>query len=141
MRPWSRGHLLQQLRLLEGFDMRALGHNSAAYIHTVTEAAKLAFGIARRTTATPITFRYPLPELLSDTYAAARRPLIGPDRAALDLRPGDPYSVVPCAPPGLWSGESGSVAPYTWRSSIARATWSRPRLVAPGSPARRSLMA
>src|SRR5439155_1734276 len=37
--PWSQGPVfLQQLRLLEGYDLHALGHNSTAYIHTVIEA-------------------------------------------------------------------------------------------------------
>ena len=41
---WSQGPVfLQQLALLEGFDLNNMGHNSADYIHTVTEAAKLAF--------------------------------------------------------------------------------------------------
>ena len=42
--PWSQAPVfLQQLRLLEGFDLAAMGHASAEYIHTVTECAKLAF--------------------------------------------------------------------------------------------------
>src|SRR5262249_50257219 len=42
--PWSQGPVfLQQLALLEGIDLRAMGHNSAAYLHTLVEAAKLAF--------------------------------------------------------------------------------------------------
>ena len=64
----------------------------------------------------------PLPELLSDTYTAARRQLIDPDRAALDLRPGDPYSGAALRlGQGPWSGASGSVAPCTWRWWTARA--------------------
>ena len=83
---------LQQLRLLEGYDLRALGHNSAAYIHTVTEVSKLAFADREAYYGDPDFVHVPLPELLSDTYTAARRQLIDPDRAALDLRPGEPYS-------------------------------------------------
>ena len=42
--PWSQAPVfLQQLRLLEGFDLEAMGHASAEYVHTVTECAKLAF--------------------------------------------------------------------------------------------------
>ena len=42
--PWTQGPVfLQQLRLLEGYNLRKLGHNSTQYIHTVMEAAKLAF--------------------------------------------------------------------------------------------------
>ena len=91
--PWSQGPVfLQQLRLLEGYDLRALGHNSTAYIHTVTEASKLAFADREAYYGDPDFVHVPLPELLSDTYTAARRQLIDPDRAALDLRPGEPYS-------------------------------------------------
>ena len=35
--------LLQVLNILEGFDLRAMGHNSADYIHTVIEAMKLGY--------------------------------------------------------------------------------------------------
>jgi gamma-glutamyltranspeptidase/glutathione hydrolase len=91
--PWSQGPVfLQQLRLLEGYDLCALGHNSPAYIHTVTEASKLAFADREAYYGDPDFVHVPLPELLSDTYTAARRQLIDPDRAALDLRPGQPYS-------------------------------------------------
>src|SRR5262249_21326826 len=47
--PWSQGPVfLQQLRLLEGYDLPALGHNSASYVHTVIEAAKLAYADRER---------------------------------------------------------------------------------------------
>jgi len=91
--PWSQGPVfLQQLRLLEGYDLRALGHNSAAYIHLVTEASKLAFADREAYYGDPDFVPVPLPELLSDTYTAARRQLIDPDQASLQLRPGDPYT-------------------------------------------------
>lgn len=42
--PWSQGPVfLQQLALLEGFDLKGMGHNTADYIHTLAEATKLAF--------------------------------------------------------------------------------------------------
>ena len=89
--PWSQGPVfLQQLRLLEGYDLRALGHNSAAYIHLVTEASKLAFADREAYYGDPDFVHVPLPELLSDTYTVARRQLIDPERASLELRPGDP---------------------------------------------------
>jgi gamma-glutamyltranspeptidase/glutathione hydrolase len=89
--PWSQGPVfLQQLRLLEGYDLRALGHNSAAYIHLVTEASKLAFADREAYYGDPDFVHVPLPELLADTYTAARRQLIDPERASLELRPGDP---------------------------------------------------
>ena len=99
--PWSQGPVfLQQLRLLEGYDLRALGHNSAAYIHTVTEVSKLAFADREAYYGDPDFVHVPLPELLSDTYTAARRQLIDPDRAALDLRPGALQRRCPALRPG-----------------------------------------
>ena len=68
------------------------GHNSAAYIHCVTEASKLAFADREAYYGDPDFVPVPLPELLSDTYTAARRQLIDPEHASLELRPGDPYT-------------------------------------------------
>ncbi len=89
--PWSQGPVfLQQLRLLQDDDLRALGHNSVAYVHLLTEAGKLAFADREAYYGDPDFIHVPLPELLSETYAAERRRLIDPDRASLELRPGDP---------------------------------------------------
>jgi gamma-glutamyltranspeptidase/glutathione hydrolase len=97
--PWSQGPVfLQQLRLLEGFDVAALGHNSAAYIHLVTEAAKLAFADREAYYGDPAFISVPLPELLSEAYAAVRRALIDPQCASLELRPGDPLRGQPLRP-------------------------------------------
>ena len=89
--PWSQGPVfLQQLALLEGFDLQALGHNSADYVHTVTEAAKLAFADREQYYGDPDFVDVPLDGLLSKDYAAARRSLIDPAHASLDQRPGNP---------------------------------------------------
>jgi gamma-glutamyltranspeptidase/glutathione hydrolase len=94
--PWSQGPVfLQQLRLLEGYDLRAMGHNSAAYIHLATEVSKLAFADREAYYGDPDFVHVPLPELLSDAYTAARRQLIDPERASLELRPGDPATGAP----------------------------------------------
>ena len=90
--PWSQGPVfLQQLTLLEGFDLKVLGHNSADAIHLITEAAKLAFADRERYYGDPEFVAVPLRGLLSKAYAAARRDLIDPRRASLELRPGNPY--------------------------------------------------
>jgi gamma-glutamyltranspeptidase / glutathione hydrolase len=90
--PWSQGPVfLQQLALLEGFDLRALGHNSARYIHVLMEAAKLAMADRERYYGDPEFVEVPLAGLLSKAYAAARRELIDPHAASTALRPGDPY--------------------------------------------------
>ncbi len=92
--PWSQGPVfLQQLRLLEGFDLRTMGHNSADYVHTVIEAAKLAFADREAYYADPEFTRVPMEGLLSARYAELRRPLIDPARASIELRPGDPIGM------------------------------------------------
>lgn len=98
--PWSQGPVfLQQLRLLEGFDLQALGHNSADYIHLLTEAAKLAFADREAYYGDPAFVQVPLSELLSEAYTVQRRQLIDPQRASLELRPGDPVQGLPLRQP------------------------------------------
>ena len=83
--PWTQGPVfLQQLRLLDGFDLAKLGHNSAAYIHTVIEAAKLAFADRERFYGDPKFVDVPLKMLLSKEYADERRKLIDPKKASLE---------------------------------------------------------
>ena len=92
--PWSQGPVfLQQLALLEGFDLGAMGHNSAAYLHTLIESAKLAFADREAYYADPEFVDVPLNELFSERYAALRRALVDPERASTDLRPGDPRAM------------------------------------------------
>ncbi len=94
--PWTQGPVfLQQLNLLEGYDLAKLGHNSADYIHLLTEAAKLAFADREQYYGDPDFIEVPLAELLSKEYAAERRKLIAPNHASLELRPG---KVPPSAP-------------------------------------------
>ncbi|MGE5247327.1 MAG: gamma-glutamyltransferase family protein, partial [Verrucomicrobiota bacterium] len=94
--PWSQGPVfLQQLRLLERYDLAAMGHNSPAYIHLLIEAAKLAFADRERYYGDPGFADIPLGMLLSRRYAEARRKLIDPDRASMELRPGNAPPSVP----------------------------------------------
>jgi gamma-glutamyltranspeptidase / glutathione hydrolase len=87
--PWSQGPVfLQQLRLLEGFDLPKMGHNTATYIHTVVEASKLAFADREKFYGDPDFVDVPMKMLLSKEYAAERRQLIDPRKASLELRPG-----------------------------------------------------
>ena len=87
--PWGQGPvLLQQLSLLEGFDLRAMGRGSADALHTWVEAAKLAFADREACYGDPDFCEVPLGELLSPEYAAERRALIDPGQASLALRPG-----------------------------------------------------
>jgi gamma-glutamyltranspeptidase/glutathione hydrolase len=87
--PWSQGPVfLQQLRLLEGFDLAAMGAGSADALHTWAECAKLAFADREAVYADPCFEKVPLDRLLSDGYAQSRRALVDPGQASLELRPG-----------------------------------------------------
>ena len=86
--PWSQGPVLPQtLNLLSGFDLKAMGHNSVAYIHHLAEALKLAFSDRQRYYGDPQFVKVPLDVLLSFDYAAARRKLIRPNEAWPEMPP------------------------------------------------------
>ena len=93
--PWCQGPvLLQALTLLEGCDLRAQGHNSLRYIHTVTEAVKLAFADRDRYYGDPRFVQVPMAELLSKAYAERRRALIRENEAWPEMPPaGDPQTL------------------------------------------------
>jgi gamma-glutamyltranspeptidase/glutathione hydrolase len=105
-KPWGQGPVfLQQLALLEGFDLAAMGPGSADYIHTVTECAKLAFADREAWYGDPDFADVPVKALLSAEYADARRRLVGPDASA-ELRPGAPDGRQPVLP-GFITGSFG----------------------------------
>ena len=86
--PWCQGPmLLQALNLVEGIDLRGLGHNSAAYIHILIEAIKLAAADRDAYYGDPRFVDVPLATLLSPEYAAERRAMIRPDQAWPDMPP------------------------------------------------------
>ena len=91
--PWCQGPVnLQALQILEGFDLLGMGHNSAAYAHTVIEALKLAFGDREAYYGDPDFVNVPLEGLLSDSYAAERRAAINPRQATSEMPvAGDPW--------------------------------------------------
>ena len=84
---WCQGPvLLQIMSLLDGFDLKAMGHNSADYIHTVCESIKLAFADRERYYGDPRFVDVPLDYLLSEeNYAAARRGMIDPAMASAGM--------------------------------------------------------
>src|SRR5256714_1714748 len=91
---WTQGPaLVETLNLIEGYDLRAMGHNSADYIHTLTESLKLALADRDRYYGDPDFVKIPTTELLSKSYAALRRSLIEKDRASLAQQPGDPLNM------------------------------------------------
>jgi gamma-glutamyltranspeptidase/glutathione hydrolase len=111
-RPWCQGPtLLQMLRLLDGDDLAALGHNSADYVHTVAEAIKLVFADREKYYGDPDVIDVPMDRLLDPAYAAERRAMIDPARAW----PGMP-------PAGDIPGFGGvSFAPHVDRSAVETA--------------------
>jgi gamma-glutamyltranspeptidase/glutathione hydrolase len=85
---WSQGPaMLQTLNILEGYDLRSMGFNSAEYIHTITEALKLAYADRDTYYGDPKFNNLPADTLLSKAYAAERRKEIG-HTASMDFLPG-----------------------------------------------------
>ncbi|MEV1143560.1 gamma-glutamyltransferase [Micromonospora sp. NPDC049799] len=96
--PWSQGPVfLQQLALLDGCDLRSMGLGSAEYVHTVAEAAKLAFADREAWYGDPLHTPVPMDDLLAAGYSAERRSLIG-EHANLDPQPGRPDGAEPWIP-------------------------------------------
>ncbi len=115
-KPWGQGPVfLQQLALLGGFDLAAMGPGTADYLHTVTECGKLAFADREAWYGDPDFTDVPVKALLSAEYADARRRLVGPEASA-ELRPGAPEGRAPRLPDfvtGAAAGadDDGSVSP------------------------------
>jgi gamma-glutamyltranspeptidase / glutathione hydrolase len=81
--------LLQMLRILERYDLRAMGHNSADYLHHLIESKKIAYEDRARFYADPDFAEVPVATLLSDEYTEHRRSLLDPGRARTQVEHGD----------------------------------------------------
>ena len=81
---------LQILNLIEKFDLSAMGHNSAEYLHTLIEAKKIAYEDRARFYADMSFVDVPVKALVSKAYAERRRSLLDPNHASKKLDPGDP---------------------------------------------------
>jgi gamma-glutamyltranspeptidase / glutathione hydrolase len=93
---WTQGPvMLQALAILEGYDLRSMGHNSPEYLHTVIEAVKLAFADRDRHYGDPKFSKIPEQILLSREYAQQRRALIDPAHASMEHRPGTVDNTAP----------------------------------------------
>lgn len=90
---WVQGPaMLQALNILEGLDLKAMGYNSARYIHTLYQTMNLAFADRDFYYGDPYhPPAEPVQGLLSKDYAAQRRALINPEHNDAGARPGDPY--------------------------------------------------
>ena len=96
--PNSQGFvMLEALNILEGYDLKAMGRNSAPYLHAITESLKLSFADRNAYVGDPkFVPNIPMPALLSKEYAALRRAQIDPNRAiAGEPGPGDPRGMKP----------------------------------------------
>ena len=108
---WTQGPMLMQaLNILENFDLKAMGHNSPAYIHTVAEALKLCFGDREAFYGDPEFATVPIDGLLSKEYAAVRAGEIDPEGAYPEQRPaGDPWR---------FSTKAGRTAPQVMAAAL-----------------------
>jgi gamma-glutamyltranspeptidase / glutathione hydrolase len=100
--PNSQGFvMLEALNILEGYDLKQMGRNSAPYLHAITEALKLSFADRNAYVGDPkFVPNIPMAALLSKDYAAARRKQIDPNRAiAGEPAPGDPRGMKPSTAP------------------------------------------
>ena len=90
---WVQGPvMLQALNILEGIDLKAMGYNSARYIHTLYQAMNHAFADRDFYYGDPyVPPAEPIEGLLSKDYAKARRAQMNPERNDANVKPGDPY--------------------------------------------------
>ncbi|RYZ28412.1 MAG: gamma-glutamyltransferase family protein [Chitinophagaceae bacterium] len=93
LQQWTQGPmLLQALNILENFDLKSMGYNSAKYIHTIYQAMSLAFADRDFYYGDPYFAPLePIKGLLSKDYAKQRAALIGYDKNDPAIGPGDPY--------------------------------------------------
>ena len=113
--PWGQGPVfLQQLALLGGFDLAAMGQGSADWVHTIVECAKLAFADREAWYGDPRWSDVPMESLLSPEYASQRRRLVTGE-ASGDLVPGAPGGTAPRLPgyalAGFPGADSAGLAP------------------------------
>ena len=86
---WTQGPvLLEMFNLLEGYDLKSMGHNSPEYLHTLVEVAKLAFADRDMFYGDPKFSKIPESTLLDKDYAAKRQKLIDSKHASMESRPG-----------------------------------------------------
>ncbi|WP_425615913.1 gamma-glutamyltransferase [Anatilimnocola sp. NA78] len=82
---------LQMLNLLEPYDLKKLGHNSAEMLHLLLEAKKLAFADRAKFYADPDFAKLPTAELISKEYARERGKLLDRSKAGIDVPAGSPH--------------------------------------------------
>jgi len=122
--PWTQGPVLcQNLQLLEGFDLHAMQHLSADYIHVLTEAMKLGYADRDEYYADPRFSSVPMTELLSDGYTNIRRPLIDLQHASMDRRPGDPVKMQPLRTAAVPGNETEKIPKQDTTTCVVADRW------------------
>jgi gamma-glutamyltranspeptidase/glutathione hydrolase len=118
---WTQGPaMLQALNILENFDLKSMGYNSARYTHTLYQAMSMAFADRDFYYGDPaFAPTEPIRGLLSREYARQRAATVNPDRNDPDVRPGDPYP---------FQGETNPFAGLLrdWRTVMPRPAAPRP---------------
>lgn len=121
---WCQGpSLLESLNILEGCSLRAMGHNTPEYVHTLTEAFKLAFADREAFIGDPGFVRVPLAGLLSKEYARVQRERIDPAQAWGEMpAAGDPWTWEPGSSQADTAGGSGGGAAASGERGTLSAT-------------------
>ncbi|MFC1737718.1 gamma-glutamyltransferase family protein [Planctomycetota bacterium] len=129
---WTQGpYLLQTLKLVEGYDLKSMGFQSADTIHLCVEAMKL--GLADRDVyyGDPLFVHVPLNELLSDEYTRMRRELIDMRTASMVQRPGDPIAGKPLLDEKRTKEGLKSVSEHDTTNCLAADQWGNVIAVTP----------
>jgi len=92
MPPPSSGgtHLIEILNVMENYDVKALGHNTPAYMHTLAEVFKLVFADRAAYMADADFVKVPMAGLTTKEYAQTLFDQIAPDKVLTELKPGEP---------------------------------------------------
>ena len=114
---------LQLFEMAKSFDLRALGHNSAGYLHTLIEMKKLAFADRDQWAADPEFTDLPLDDLLDPDYLAGRAAMVDPDAAAATRTPGVPANMVAAVSGASVRDDSGDTVYLTavdqWGNAVS----------------------
>ncbi len=132
--PWSQAPVfLQQLAILSGCDLDAMGPASADFVHTTVEAGKLAFADREAFYGDPAFVDVPLRALLSAAYNDSRRGLLGERADCGPLRPGSPDGAVPLLPDLPGAALLGRALPGTALPGTALPGTALPGTALPGT--------
>ncbi len=114
---------LQLFEMAKSFDLAAMGHNSASYLHTLVEMKKLAFADRDQWAADPEFTDLPLDDLLDPDYLAARAAMVDPGAAAVERMPGVLADMVAAAPGSPERDDSGDTVYLTavdqWGNAVS----------------------